>query len=167
MNDTEIERALGTTEPRVNTDEALARFQSRVQAEGIAPVVPVARRRISSRWLQGLAAAAGACAPPLGVVMRTLWSTLIDDRNILQTAYSLDGVSTNQVESFFARLRRMIDGQQHFVSPRYLYQYAAHAAFLEDHRRLDNGALCHRALGLALIHPVSRQWKGYWQRQSR
>lgn len=39
-----------------------------------------------------LAAAAGACAPPLGVVMRTLWSTLTDDRNLLQTAYSLDGV---------------------------------------------------------------------------
>ena len=39
-----------------------------------------------------LAAAAGACAPPRGVVMRTRWSRLIDDRNVLQTAYSLDGV---------------------------------------------------------------------------
>jgi predicted MFS family arabinose efflux permease len=39
-----------------------------------------------------LAAAAGACAPPLGVVMRTLWSSLIDDRGLLQSAYSLDGV---------------------------------------------------------------------------
>jgi MFS family permease len=39
-----------------------------------------------------LAAAAGACAPPLGVVMRALWSSLIDDRRLLQTAYSLDGV---------------------------------------------------------------------------
>jgi hypothetical protein len=59
MNDTDIERALGTTEPRVNADEALARFQARVQEEGIAPVVAVARRRVTSRWLQGLAAAAG------------------------------------------------------------------------------------------------------------
>ncbi len=59
MNDTEIERALGTTEPRVNTDDALARFQARVQTEGIAPVAPVARPRLASRWLQGLAAAAG------------------------------------------------------------------------------------------------------------
>ncbi len=40
-----------------------------------------------------LAAAAGACAPPLGVVMRTLWSALIDDPRFLQTAYSLDGVA--------------------------------------------------------------------------
>src|SRR2546429_9114661 len=59
MNDTDIERALGTTEPRVNTDDALARFQARVQTEGIAPVAPVARPRLTSRWLQGLAAAAG------------------------------------------------------------------------------------------------------------
>lgn len=40
-----------------------------------------------------LAATAGACAPPLGVVMRTLWSVLVDDRGVLQTAYSLDGVA--------------------------------------------------------------------------
>jgi len=59
MNDTQIERALGTDEPRVNTDNALARFQARVQTEGIAPVVPIARPRVTSRWLQGLAAAAG------------------------------------------------------------------------------------------------------------
>jgi hypothetical protein len=59
MNDTEIERTLGTAEPRVNTDEALARFQARVQTEGIAPVASVARRPATSRWLQGLAAAAG------------------------------------------------------------------------------------------------------------
>ena len=59
MNDTDIERALGTTEPRVNTDDALARFQARVQTEGIAPVAPVARPRLTSRWHQGLAAAAG------------------------------------------------------------------------------------------------------------
>ena len=40
-----------------------------------------------------LAAAAGACAPPLGVVMRTLWSALVDDPGALQAAYSLDGVA--------------------------------------------------------------------------
>ena len=62
------------------------------------------------------------------------------------------------------RLRRMVDGQHHHVSPQYLYQYANHAAWLEDHRRLDNGALTMRAAGLALGHPVSRRWKGYWQR---
>lgn len=79
-------------------------------------------------------------------------------------AYS-DGEScTNQAESFFSRLRRMVRGQHHYVSPQYLHQYAAHAAWLEDHRELDNGSLAYRALGLALNHKVSRNWKGYWQR---
>jgi hypothetical protein len=59
MNDTDIGRALGTTEPQVNTDDALTRFRARVQSEGIAEVPPVAPRRATSRWLQGLAAAAG------------------------------------------------------------------------------------------------------------
>jgi hypothetical protein len=59
MNDSDIAQALGTTEPQVNTDDALKRFRARVQSEGIAGVTPVARRRITSRWLQGLAAAAG------------------------------------------------------------------------------------------------------------
>jgi hypothetical protein len=31
---------------------------------------------------------------------------------------------------------------------------------------MDNGALTRRVLALALVHPVSRQWKGYWQRAS-
>ncbi|MEC9368413.1 MAG: IS1595 family transposase [Pseudomonadota bacterium] len=81
-------------------------------------------------------------------------------------AYSLDGVCTNQVESYFSRLRRMIRGQHHHVSPRCLAAYAHQAAWLEDHRRLSNGALAFRALGLALAHPVSRNWKGYWQREA-
>jgi hypothetical protein len=59
MNETDITRALGTTEPLVNTDDALTRFRARVQTEGIAEVAPAGRRRVTSRWLQGLAAAAG------------------------------------------------------------------------------------------------------------
>ncbi len=79
-------------------------------------------------------------------------------------AYSLDGVCTNQAESYFSRLRRMVRGQHHHVSARYLHAYADHAAWLEDHRRMSNGALAHRVGGLAMAHPVSRQWAGYWQR---
>ena len=71
-------------------------------------------------------------------------------------AYSLDGVHTNFVESYFSRLRRMVQGQHHFVSARHLGQYASEAAWKEDHRRLDNGALAHRALGLALNHSRSQ-----------
>lgn len=83
-----------------------------------------------------------------------------------QEAYSKGGACTNQAESFLARLRKMVDGQHHHVSPQHLHQYAAHAAWAEDHRREDNGQLCQRALGLALAHPVSRMWKGYWQRNA-
>ena len=82
-------------------------------------------------------------------------------------AYSKDGACTNQAESFLARLRRMVEGQHHHVSPQHLHQYAAHAAWMEDHRREDNGALARRVGGLALAHTVSRDWKGYWQRNDR
>lgn len=81
-------------------------------------------------------------------------------------AYSADGANTNQVESFFSRLRRMVTGQHHGVSPKYLHQYSAHAAWLEDHRRRSNGANSTGAVKLAMAHPVSRVWAGYWQRNS-
>ncbi|MFE6975178.1 MFS transporter [Streptomyces sp. NPDC057682] len=40
-----------------------------------------------------LTVAAGACTPPLGPVMRAVWSALVPDRALLQRAYSLDGVA--------------------------------------------------------------------------
>jgi len=79
-------------------------------------------------------------------------------------AYSLNGIHTNFVESYFSRLRRMIEGQHHHVSVRHLHQYANEAAWKEDHRELHNGALAHRALGLALSHSRSRYFSGYWHR---
>ncbi|MCX5385727.1 MFS transporter [Streptomyces sp. NBC_00083] len=39
-----------------------------------------------------LGTAAGACTPPLGPTMRTVWSELVPDRRMLERAYSLDGV---------------------------------------------------------------------------
>ena len=77
-----------------------------------------------------------------------------------------NGKHTNFVESYFSRLRRMVSGQHHHVSHRYLYQYANHAAWLEDHRRRSNGANAFALLGGALNHPVSRVWAGYWQRNA-
>lgn len=96
------------------------------------------------------------------------WDVLHDTHPVSRInhseAYCHHGACTNQAESYFARLRKMVSGQHHHVSPRYLHQYAAHAAWMEDHRRTHNGGLVHHALGLALKHPVSRNWKGYWQR---
>jgi len=78
--------------------------------------------------------------------------------------YSDHGKHTNMVESFFSRLRNMVKGQHHHVSPQYLHQYANHAAWLEDNRRTDNGTLAHIVVSNAMGAPVSRDWKGYWQR---
>ncbi|MBD0424264.1 MFS transporter [Streptomyces sp. TRM S81-3] len=39
------------------------------------------------------AALAGACTPPLGPTMRAVWAELLPDRDLLQRAYSLDGVA--------------------------------------------------------------------------
>ncbi|MEU6018103.1 MFS transporter [Streptomyces sp. NPDC047515] len=47
----------------------------------------------SSLLLGVLAVTAGGCTPPLGPVMRTLWSSLVPERELLQRAYSLDGVA--------------------------------------------------------------------------
>lgn len=81
-------------------------------------------------------------------------------------AYSYGGACTNQAESYFSRLRRMVQGQHHHVSPQYLHQYANEAAWREDNRRLDNGG-AFKLVGIAaLSSPVSRQWKGYWQRRA-
>ncbi|MEU3527280.1 MFS transporter [Streptomyces sp. NPDC038707] len=41
----------------------------------------------------GAAALAGCCAPPLGPVMRAVWSRLMPDDALLWRAYSLDGVA--------------------------------------------------------------------------
>lgn len=79
-------------------------------------------------------------------------------------AYSDDGCNTNQAKSFFAQLRRMVSRQHHFVSARYLDQYANEAARKEDHRRLDNGKAFARILRLTMVSGKSVSFRGYWQR---
>ena len=79
-------------------------------------------------------------------------------------AFSLDGACTNLAESYFSRLRRTEFGQHHHISGKYLFCYAAEMAWKEDNCRQTNGALYLTATGAALNHPVSRVWKGYWQR---
>lgn len=81
-----------------------------------------------------------------------------------QEAYSVDGVSTNAAESFFSRLRRAEIGTHHHISGSYLSSYASEMAWREDYRRASNGEQFLLASHAALSHPVSRNWKGYWQR---
>ncbi len=60
------------------------------------------------------------------------WDMLHDawpvERGNHSLVYSDHGKHTNMVESYFSRLRRMVVGQHHHVSPQYLHQYANHAA---------------------------------------
>jgi transposase-like protein len=78
--------------------------------------------------------------------------------------YSTAEACTNQAESFFSRLRRAEVGIHHHIAGRYLAAYATEMAWREDNRRISNGEQFLLATSSALAHPVSRQWKGYWQR---
>lgn len=81
-------------------------------------------------------------------------------------AYSENGACTNQAESFFSRLRRAEVGTHHHIAGKYLSAYAAEMAWRENNRRISNGEQYLMATNAALSSPVSRQWKGYWQREA-
>lgn len=79
-------------------------------------------------------------------------------------SYSDGEACTNMAESFFSRLRRAEIGTHHHIAGPYLESYSDEMAWREDNRRLSNGELYLMAVNSALKHPVSRKWKGYWQR---
>ena len=77
--------------------------------------------------------------------------------------YSDGDACTNQAELFFSRMRRAEIGIHHRISGPYLGAYAAEMAWREDNRRISKGEQYLVAANAALVHGVSRQWKGYWQ----
>ena len=81
-----------------------------------------------------------------------------------QEAYSTAEACTNGAESFFSRLRRAEIGIHHHIAGPYLAAYASEMAWREDKRRMSNGEQYLMAAEASLRHPVSRVWKGYWQR---
>ena len=97
------------------------------------------------------------------------WDSLHDNYTTKRINHSQcysDGEScTNMAESFFSRLRRAEMGIHHRIAGPYLDGYAGEMAWREDNRRVSNGSQYHMVVGAALRHPVSRQWKGYWQRK--
>ena len=78
--------------------------------------------------------------------------------------YSAEGACTNQAESFFSRVRRSEIGHHHHIAGAYLAAYSRELAWREDHRRMSNGEQYLAITCVALAHPVSRRWAGYWQR---
>ena len=81
-------------------------------------------------------------------------------------SYAEGHVSTNQAESFHSRMRRAEIGQYHHISGRYLLRYSHEMAYRSDRRRVPNGAVFGEVAGMSIPHPISRQWKGYWQRRA-
>ena len=79
-------------------------------------------------------------------------------------AYSTADGCTNMAESFFSRLRRAEIGTHHHIAGPYLAAYAAEMDWREDNRRVANGDPVPRHRVGSGRAPVSRQWKGYWQR---
>ena len=80
--------------------------------------------------------------------------------------YSDGFACTNMAESFFSRIRRAEVGIHHHIAGKYLSAYANEMAWREDNRRVSNGLQYLMATNAALAHPVSRMWKGYWQRSA-
>ncbi len=76
------------------------------------------------------------------------------------------GVSTNQAESYFSRLRRAEVGVHHHIAGPYLGAYAREMSWREDNRRVSNGGQMLVVTEAALASLPSRQWKGYWQRRA-
>jgi hypothetical protein len=84
-----------------------------------------------------------------------------------QEAYSDGEACTNQVESFFSRIRRGEAGHFHHIAGPYLVRYAQEAAFREDHRRDANGEQVKQTIRLALTSKPSVDFCGYWQRAEK
>jgi hypothetical protein len=63
-------------------------------------------------------------------------------------------------------LHRAETGTHHHIAGPYLAAYAAAMDWREDNRRLANGDEYRAIIAAAATHPVSRQWKGYWQRRA-
>lgn len=100
----------------------------------------------------------------------THWNVLAGYFDTRQVNHSKEysqrnGVHTNIVESFNSRLRRLERGVHHRISGSYLQNYADEVGWREDYRRSSNGQQFAMIVGAAARQPISRNWKGYWQRR--
>ena len=81
-----------------------------------------------------------------------------------QECFSDGDACTNQVESFFSRMRRAEKGIHHHIAGSYAQDYANEMAWREDSRRISTANQFLIMAATAATHPPSMRWKGYWQR---
>ncbi len=80
------------------------------------------------------------------------------------TEYCTDsGVSNNQAESFFGRLRRAEYGTFHGMRPQYLAFYVAEIAWREDERRTSLAEKFRIVINKVFASSLSNAWRGYFQ----
>lgn len=78
-----------------------------------------------------------------------------------------DGVNQNQAESFISRMRRLVMGQIHQLTRKYLDVYVNEIAMREDRRRKSNKSTYEMLLTGVLKAKRSRDWSKYWQGNHR
>jgi transposase-like protein len=95
--------------------------------------------------------------------LRGLFTTKTIDHSV---SYSIpeERISINEAESCHLRTRRAEIGIHHHIAGPHLLQYAGEMSWREDRRCLSNGEQFLLIGMTALPHPVSKGWKGYWQR---
>lgn len=81
--------------------------------------------------------------------------------------YWKDGVTTNSVESHFARVRRGQRGVYLKIADNHRDLYAIEQAWRTTTCRVSDAERYLAVLRLCLTHPVSRRFAGYWQRGPR
>ena len=82
----------------------------------------------------------------------------------ISDADASDVITNEDPRPTFPTFSRAEIGIHHHIASSYLAAYASEMAWREDNRRVSNGEQFLLATASALAHPVSRQWKGYWQR---
>ena len=86
-------------------------------------------------------------------------------RTVVHTkGFKIDDIHNNGAESLFARLQRAEEGVYYRIAGKNLDLYAQEVSWREDYRRECNGTQWLRLLEAVTSQPISKRWKGYWQR---
>lgn len=80
---------------------------------------------------------------------------------------TVEGISQNQAESFFSRMRRSCIGIYHRVTPRYMLDYASEMAWREDMRKENTGAQLRSLIRRVFGAGLSSDWLNYCRGNKR